>query len=64
MSTIELNGHTYQEADRGRFEASLIDNGEEIAYTNGEEIVMLSGVYDDIKLWADSYEIDTIREGK
>ena len=60
MYTIELNGNTYQEADRGRFDASLIDNGVEIAYTEGDSVVMLSGNIDDVTLWADSYDISNI----
>ena len=61
MTTIEINGRTYQEADRGRFDASLIDNGEEIAYTyGGDTVVMLSGNADDVKVWAESYGIETI----
>ncbi len=62
MATIEINNRTYQEADKGRFEAALIDNGEMIAYTDGDKIVMLSGIYEDVKLWAESYDIETIEK--
>ena len=55
MATIEINGRTYQEADRGRFDASLIDNGSEIAYTYGERVIMVSGRAEDVKAWAESY---------
>ena len=62
VTTIELNGHEYQEAERGRFEAALVDNGEEIAHTNGDEVIMYSGNYEDVKLWAESYDIHAIKE--
>ena len=61
INIIELNGNTYQEADRGRFEASLIDNGVEIAYTECGSVVMLSGDIDDVTAWADSYDISDIK---
>lgn len=60
MTTIEINGRTYQEADRGRFDASLIDNGSEIAYTYGDRVIMVSGRAEDVKAWAESYNIETI----
>lgn len=60
MTTIILNGNIYQEADHGRFEASLIDNGEEIARTYGDTVQMFSGIYEDVKLWAESYGIENI----
>ena len=60
MTTIIINGRTYQEADHGRFEAALIDNGQEIARTYGDTVQMFSGIYEDVKAWADSYDIDTV----
>lgn len=58
MRDIELNGRTYQEADHGRFDASLIDNGEEIARTNYDRIIWYSGLYADVCAWAEYYGID------
>ena len=61
MSTpIILNGHTYTEAERGRFDASLIDNGEEIARTDGGRVIMFSGIIADVLLWAESLDILTV----
>lgn len=62
MTTIELNGRTYNEADHGRFEASLIDNGIEIARTEGDVVLMFSGRYEDVTLWAESYGIEEVKE--
>ena len=36
------------------------DNGEEIARTYGDTVQMFSGIYEDVKLWAESYEIEKI----
>lgn len=61
MTTIILNGRIYQEAEHGRFDAALIDNGVEIARTYGGEVVqMFSGIYEDVRAWADSYDIENI----
>lgn len=61
-TTIILNGHTYQEAERGRWETTLLDNGEEIAHTAGDTVIMYSGNPEDIALWAESYGITEIIE--
>ena len=69
MHRIELNGTGYLEAEHGRFEACLIEetagysdviNGEMIAYTAGDTVIMLSGKYEDVALWAESYDISDI----
>ena len=57
---IKINGNIYDEADHGRFEAALIDNGEMIAVTRGDEVVMYSGILADVQAWAESYGIDIV----
>lgn len=57
---IELNGRIYEEADHGRFDVSLLDNGEEIARTSGDEVIWFRGKREDIELWANSYDIEKI----
>ena len=63
MRPIEINGHYYQEADHGRFEASLISNGEEIARTEGDAVIWFGGCpREDVEAWADSFDIERIEE--
>lgn len=60
MTTIIINGRTYQEAEHGRFDAALIDNGVEIARTYGDTVQMFTGIWEDVKAWADSFDIETV----
>ena len=58
---ITLNGRIYYEAEHGRFDAALLDDDTEIARTYGDNTVqMFTGIYEDVKAWADSYGIEKI----
>lgn len=64
-TVVEINGHRYFEDEHGRFEAALIDNGEVIAVTRGDEVRMYRGNLVDIIEWADSYGIEkVVQDGK
>ena len=60
LQTIEINGRTYQEAERGKFDAILLDNGEEIAGTYDDSVILYSGLLEDIKLWAESFDLHKV----
>lgn len=63
LTPIILNGNYYSEADHGRFEASLILNGEEIARTCGDTVIMYDATRAaDIALWAESYDIEIVEQ--
>lgn len=58
---IELNGTIYTEVERGRFEATLLNGiGREVAHTEGNKVIMYRGNWDDVRTWADSYDIEEI----
>lgn len=59
-TTININGNKYKQADYGRFEAALIDNGEVIAVTRGNEVVMYRGILEDVQEWAEMCDCDRV----
>lgn len=62
MTTIEINGRTYQEGERGRFDAFLIQEGEAIAHTEYDRVIWYAGRREDVQVWAESFGINEIIE--
>lgn len=64
MTKIKLNGRVYGQDEKGRFETVLINlvTFDVIAETNGDTVKMYSGIREDVELWADFYDIQTVIE--